>query len=255
MFAKTYKTCQQFKNRKTLYRHLLPKNIKELKPLDLVHVDLIGPYSKSIRPHYLGGAIMQKDDSLTCMTMIDPATGWFEVVEIMTFDLDELTAGNDEYIDKSSARVSQLFNNTWLCRYLRPRKVVFDNGSEFKQDFTPLLKDSDIEPVLTSVTNPQANAPVERLHQVMLNMIVTNDLYNKVFNYIYPWGENLAYIAWEIRASYHRTIMDTSGQSVFGRDMLFNLTSVFDWQVATAAKQHQVDIDNVRENAKRVTHE
>ena len=32
--------------------------------------------------------------------MIDPATGWFEIFEIPTFDLDELTAGNDEYIDK-----------------------------------------------------------------------------------------------------------------------------------------------------------
>ena len=104
---------------------------------------------------------MQMDDSLTCMTMIDPATGWFDIVEILTFDLDEVTAGNDEYIDKSSDRVSQLFNNTWLCRYLRPRKVVFDNGSEFKQDFTPLLKDFDIKLVLTSVKNPQANDMVE----------------------------------------------------------------------------------------------
>ena len=77
---------------------------------------------------------MQKDDSLTCMAMIDPVTGWFEILKIMTFDLDEVTAGNDEYIYKSSARVNQLFNNTWLCRYLHPHKVVFDNVSEFKRD-------------------------------------------------------------------------------------------------------------------------
>ena len=49
--------------------------------------------------------------------------------------------------------------------------------------------------------------------------------------------------------------MDTSGQSVFGRDMLFSLTSVVDWKVATATKQHQVDIDNFRENANQVTHD
>ena len=41
---------------------------------------------------------MQNDDSLTCMTMIDPVTGWFEIVKILTFDLDEVTAGNYEYI-------------------------------------------------------------------------------------------------------------------------------------------------------------
>ena len=70
---------------------------------------------------------MQNGDSLTCMTMIDPATGWFDIVKIPTFDLDEVRAGNDEYIDKSSDRVSQMFNNTWLCRYPHPRKVMFDN--------------------------------------------------------------------------------------------------------------------------------
>ena len=91
---------------------------------------------------------------------------------------------------------------------------------------------------------------MERVHHIILNMLVTKDLDNKVFNYIYPWGETLTYIAWEIRASYHRTIMATPGQDVFVRDMLFNLTSVDDWQVVTAVKQRKVDIDNVRENAK-----
>ena len=104
---------------------------------------------------------MQKDDSLTCMTIIDPVIGWFEVVEIPTFDLDEATAGNDEYIDKSSASVSQMFNNTWLCRYPHPLKVMFDNGSEFKRDFTPLLKEFDIKSVLISVKKTQANVKVE----------------------------------------------------------------------------------------------
>ena len=49
--------------------------------------------------------------------------------------------------------------------------------------------------------------------------------------------------------------MATPGQAFFGKDILFNLTSVIDWRVATAAKQRQVDIDNVKENAKRVTHD
>ena len=34
------------------------------------------------------------------MTMIDPAKGWLKIVEIPTFDIDEVTAGNDGYIDK-----------------------------------------------------------------------------------------------------------------------------------------------------------
>ena len=48
--------------------------------------------------------------------------------------------------------------------------------------------------------------------------------------------------------------MATPGQSLFVRDMLFNLASVVDWRVVTAAKQQQVDIYNTRENTGRATH-
>ena len=54
-----------------------------------------------------------------------------------------------------------MFNNKWLCRYPHPRKVVFGNGSEFKRDFTPLLKEFDIKSVLIPVKKPQANVKVE----------------------------------------------------------------------------------------------
>ena len=97
-----------------------------------------------------------------------------------------------------------------------------------------MLKDIDIKYVLATVKKPQANAPVERVHQVILN------------DHKDPWRETLAYIAWEIRASYHRTIMATPGQAVFGRDMIFNLASVVDWRVITVTKQRQVDTDNFR---------
>ena len=37
--------------------------------------------------------------------------------------------------------------------------------------------------------------------------------------------------------------------------MISNLASGLDWRVITFGKQQQVDIDNDRENARRVTHE
>ena len=100
LLAKTCNICQYFKKRKTLYLHLPPKNIAELKPWDLLHVDLIGIYKNSIRQQKSGVTIIRKNASLTCITMIDPATGWSEIFETLTFDLDEVTAGNDEYIEK-----------------------------------------------------------------------------------------------------------------------------------------------------------
>ena len=100
MYAKPCKICQQFKKRKTTYGYLPPKNISELKPWNSVHVDLIGPYIKSIRQQQPGSTVIQKNASITCTTMIDPATGWFDIVQVPTFDLEEATRGNDEYIDK-----------------------------------------------------------------------------------------------------------------------------------------------------------
>ena len=95
--------------------------------------------------------------TLTAMTFIDPVTGWFEIVEVPPDD-------------KSSAHVSQLFNQTWLCRYPRPKRVRFDNGSEFKRDFIVLLGDFAIKPKPTTIKNPQSNAIVERVHQVVRDM-------------------------------------------------------------------------------------
>ena len=83
-------------------------------------------------------------------------------------------------------------------------------------DLTSFLKDFDIKTVLTTIKNPQANVPVERIHQVIFNMLVTKDLDNKVFEHKDPWGETLVYISWTIRAYYNCTIMETLGQAVFG---------------------------------------
>ena len=94
------------------------------------------------------------------MKIIRPAKGWFKIDKVTTYDLNEVTLGNDYYIYKSYARVIQLFNNTCLSIYPGPHKVVFDNGSDIKKYFTPLLKDFDIKPVLTTIKNPQANTMV-----------------------------------------------------------------------------------------------
>ena len=70
---------------------------------------------------------------------------------------------------------------------------------------------------------------MERVHQVILNMLVAKYLDNKVFGHIYPWGETLASISWAIRASCHYTLMAKPGQAVFVIYTLFNPTSVLDW--------------------------
>ena len=52
-------------------------------------------------------------------------------------------------------------------RILNAMTFVDDNGNEFKRDFLPLLRDFSIKPTPTTIKNPQANAILERVHQVL----------------------------------------------------------------------------------------
>ena len=48
--------------------------------------------------------------------MIDPVTGWFEVVR---------------YDDKRAITIANLVETTWLSRYPRPIEIMYDQGKEF----------------------------------------------------------------------------------------------------------------------------
>jgi len=117
-----------------------------------------------------------------------------------------------------------------------------------------LLKDFDVKATLTTVENPQeANSPVERIHQVIQNMLAVKDLESQMFDFVYPWGKILSPVAWAIRASYHSMLKATPGELVFGQDMIFNMNKVVNWQLAEKQKQDQIIRDNIRENLGRVT--
>ena len=147
-----------------------------------VQVDLIGPYTIKGRNR----AVLD----FMCMTMIDPATGWFEVVELPTTKVFRNSKkkdedGNyvnveipDEIFDKTSASISRLFNRAWLSRYPRPKEVVCDNGSEFKLHFIDLLRSYSITRKPTTSKNPQANAICERVHGVLGDMMHTSGINN-----------------------------------------------------------------------------
>ena len=85
---------------------------------------------------------------------------------------------------------------------------------------------------------------MDHVHQLIYSIIVTKNTSNKVIRCIDPWGEILKYIAWTTRAYFHRILKTKLGQAVYGRDMIFNLSKVLDWQVITTYKQGQVGIDN-----------
>jgi hypothetical protein len=72
---KSCRSCQMNKRHSQKYGHVPPKLVITT-PWQVLYVDFIGPYT-----------IKGKDGTsidFMCLTMIDPATSWFEIVELPT---------------------------------------------------------------------------------------------------------------------------------------------------------------------------
>jgi hypothetical protein len=117
LLTKSCRTCQVNKKRKLEYGHLPPKTVITVSWRALC-VDLIGPYTLKGKD----GTIME----FMALTMIDPATSWFKVVELpLVRRLKTITVNGkessivEEIIDKTSERIARLVNITWLSRYPR----------------------------------------------------------------------------------------------------------------------------------------
>jgi hypothetical protein len=121
-------------------------------------VDRIGPYT-----------LKGKDGTIIdfmALTMIDPATSWFKIVELpLICRLKTVTVDGKEssivkkIFNKTSERIAQLVNKKWLSRYPRCCYIIYDNGSEFKLNFEYLCVTYGIKRRPTSIKNPQANCP------------------------------------------------------------------------------------------------
>ena len=61
-----------------------------------MHVDLIGTSRNSIIQQYTGVAALKNYVSLTCMKIIEPDMGCFEISKVLNFYLDNVTGGNYE---------------------------------------------------------------------------------------------------------------------------------------------------------------
>jgi Integrase core domain/Integrase zinc binding domain len=134
-FCSTCPVCQLTKKERKKYGLLPPKTAES------VCVDLVGPFTIKTP---------LKTHSLLALTMIDPATGWFEIVQANS---------------KTATSIQDLFHNTWLARYPHPQFIVFDNGGKFKRQFKQMCENYGIKAKLTTSHNPHANAIIEQSGQ------------------------------------------------------------------------------------------
>jgi hypothetical protein len=98
------------------------------------------------------------------LTMINPTTSWFEIVELpLLRRVKSITVNGkessivEEIFDKTSEPIAQLVKKTWVSRYPRCRYIIYDNGSEFKLHFKYLC-----EHMVYSVSQPRL-----RIHKQM----------------------------------------------------------------------------------------
>jgi hypothetical protein len=102
--------------------------------------------------------------------------------------------------------------------------------------------------------NPQANAIVERVHQVVGNIVRTFELQDNYLDEDDPWKGILSATSFAIRSTYHTTLQKTPGQLVFGRDMILNVEHAANWEYIRERKQKIIAKNNKAENSKRIPH-
>jgi hypothetical protein len=201
----------------------LPPKLVITTPWRALCVDLIGPYT-------LKGKDRSSIDFM-CLTMINPATSWFEIVELPAVAQETTVppAGKGKkgpsakntkiaapYFDKSLAQISNLVYKTWFSRYPRCRYIIYNNGSEFKLHFQSLCNTYGIKRKPTSVKNPQANAILERIHGVLRNMLRTSELDMAESVKASDIDVFLSDAAWAVCSTYHTVLKASTGAAIIG---------------------------------------
>ena len=96
------------KNKVRHYKYgQVPPKQPEYKPWHTLCINLIGPYQVGHGKNKI---------TLHCLTMIDPATGWFETAEMPTRRVDN---------------VVNILEFSWLIHYSWPTEIVMDRGNKF----------------------------------------------------------------------------------------------------------------------------
>ena len=226
------KICQMCKKSNKKHGKLPQKDVEHSIPWNRVNVDLIGPLSCKAN----NGTF-----NLLALTMIDPATGWFEVTSVK---------------DSKAETVAAAFDDTWLSRYPRPQFIGFDGGGENKGAFKETIINYGLGPGMkpTTTHNPQSNSIVERIHQVLNDMLRTMELEERELDPSKPFDESLNAAAYAIRCAYHTTLQATPAQLVFGRDMILPIAMRADWNAIQANRQAMIEHNNAVENSKRIEH-
>jgi transposase InsO family protein len=246
--------CQRFKKQRKNYGDV-PVGDPIVTPWEVVAVDLIGLWTVPTAHHVwranCGGNVNATGSvpspeseplQLMCLTVIDLATCWVEIVWIN---------------EKDARMVAKAFDQVWLSRYPCPFQCIHDQGSEFIGfEFQELLDSYGIISLPTTVQNPTANVVLEQTHQTIRNMLRTSDLQTIDFTLRdEAFDDLIAVVCFALRASYHTSMKATPTQLAFGCDMFFPTTYVANWHQQRVKAIARMTKEVEKENRTHITHD
>jgi Integrase zinc binding domain len=231
LYVKTCRNCQLCKKSRKKYGHLPLKDMEASVPWNHVNINLIGPLSVKTKS--------KRTFVLNALTMIDLATGWFEISEIK---------------ERTVEHVAKVFDNVWLSRYPRPQYIGFENGRENKGLFKKMIVNYGQKSKLTTSHNPQSNGIIERVHAVLNDMLCTHHFSETEMDTEDPWTDILSSTAFAIWLTCHGTLEATPGQLVFNRDMVIPVKFTANWAYISQKRLRQTQKDNQQENARCIPH-
>ena len=160
-----------------------------------------------------------------------------------------------EITTKSADVIANIVEQAWLTRYPWPTQITYDKGTEFMKEFAAMIrKDYGIRKSPASTRNPQANSVIERIHQVIANIIRTYRIDDKYLDLDDPFSGILSATMFAVRATYHTTLRATPTQLVFGRDAIRNVQFKANWKLIKQRKQEVIRRNNIKENNKQIDH-
>ena len=230
--------CQRYKITGKRQYGILPLTpaLRDTKPWEVVHVDCCGPWNVKYEDLLTATVVQQK---IQLLTMVDACLGWpeFAVIHNMT-----------------AKHIAHAFDRSWLCRYPRPSKCIYDNGSEFiGREFQEMLESYSIQPAPTTVKNPQANAIIERMHGPLGDQLRCTTFRGS------NWHDELDTIvqacAFAIRTTVPLNSPYAPAQMTFGMDMIFRQKVIVDWDKIKQLRQKQTEHNKKRENNKQIPHD
>ena len=121
-------------------------------------------------------------------------------------------------------------------------------GHEFRK--SRIETEYGITTKTSTLGNPTSNAILERIHQVIGNLVRTCNITQTYVDKDDPWSGILAAAEFAIFSTTNRFKGYSPGQLLFGLNMILPIKYKVDWELTRQCKQTQMNNNNISKNRK-----